>query len=272
MAAAYRCGRDKNRDGEGVTSKMNRKRYETPMPGKSTGFDYEEWTGSLDKESLKRVMQTYYDERAEEYIDWFLRTGLYDRPETNEPFLRGLRELEEVVEAFGAGRVLDIACGIGWWTSLLARHATGVVALDYAPGMLRECRRRLALNGVTVDLVRGSAYQLPYADDTFDGAFIGLFVSHVPREDVAAFLTEVGRVVRPGGRVLIVDSTLPELDDVQEELQKRPLRSGATYPALKVYYGEAGLSRALAPFAQHLRVRTVESLFVMATYRVPGAS
>ncbi|MDE2841477.1 MAG: hypothetical protein OXM03_12690, partial [Chloroflexota bacterium] len=68
---------------------------ENPPTGKSTGFDYDAWEEDLDNETLKLSMQVYYDQRASEYVDWFLRTGLYDRPETNEPFLSGIRQLEE---------------------------------------------------------------------------------------------------------------------------------------------------------------------------------
>jgi len=72
-------------------------------------------------------MQDYYDQRAEEYIDWFLRTGLHDDPQTNTAFFRALREIEEMVEEFGQGRLVDsVACRAGQRgnrTGLLAAHA-----------------------------------------------------------------------------------------------------------------------------------------------------
>ena len=245
---------------------------EQDLSGKSTGFDYSAWDEELDSETLKQSMQVYYDHRASEYVDWFLRTGLYDRPETNEAFLSGLRQLEERVTAFGQdgeGPVLEIACGIGWWTSLLAQSRREVVALDYGPQMLAECRKRLTFNSVHAALVRASAYALPYADNVFDSCYFGFFFSHVPHEDVAPFLSEVQRVVRPGGRVLIADSSLPTVDLVETEIQTRPLRDGSIYPALKVYYGERGLTRVLAPFAEDLAIEKIEGLFVAAHYRVP---
>ena len=238
-----------------------------PETGKSTGFDYAPWEQELDSETLKQSMQVYYDERASEYVDWFLRTGLYDRPETNEPFLSGLRQLEEDVAAFGEGRVLEIACGIGWWTSLLAQSGREVVALDYGPRMLAECRKRLALNDTHAALVRASAYALPFADNSVDSCFFGFFFSHVPHEDVAPFLSEVNRVVRPGGGVCIIDSSLPSLDLVETEIQRRPLTDGSLYPALKVYYGTKGLSQVLGPFAEDLEIKKVEGLFITAHYR-----
>ena len=240
---------------------------EQPQTGKSTGFDYEAWDEEVDNETLKQSMQVYYDQRASEYVDWFLRTGLYDRPETNEPFLSGIRQLEEELASFGEGRILEVACGIGWWTSLLAQSAREVVALDYGPRMLTECRKRLALNETRAALVRASAYTLPFADNSVDGCFFGFFFSHVPHEDVAPFLSEVRRVVRPGGRVCIFDSSLPALDEVETEIQTRPLRDGSLHPALKVYYGAKGLARVLEPFAEQLTIEKVEGLFITAHYR-----
>ena len=241
-----------------------------PPTGKSTGFDYEPWERELDAETLKQAMQFYYDERAGEYVDWFLRTGLYDRPETNQPFLAGLRTLEEKVTAFGRGTVLEIACGIGWWTSLLALSGRDVIALDYGPRMLRECRKRLDLNETNAALVRANAYALPLADNSVDSCFFGFFFSHVPHQDVASFLSDVGRVVRPGGSVCIVDSSLPHIELVETEVQTRPLRDGSLHPALKVYYGVQGLTHVLAPFAEQLEITKVEGLFIAATYRTPS--
>lgn len=238
-----------------------------PATGKSTGFDYESWGQDLDGETLKQSMQVYYNQRAGEYVDWFLRTGLYDRPETNEAFLSGLRQLEEELAEFGEGRVLEIACGIGWWTSLLAKSGREVVALDYGPRMLAECRKRLDLNDADASLLRASAYALPFADNSFDSCFFGFFFSHVPHEDVSPFLSEVGRVVRPGGQVCIFDSSLPTLELVETEVQSRPLRDGSLFPALKVYYGTQGLSQTLAPFAVDLAVKKIEGLFIAAQYR-----
>ena len=240
---------------------------EPPLTGKSTGFDYPAWDEELDGETLKQSMQVYYDERASEYVDWFLRTGLYDRPETNEAFLAGIRQLEQELGAFGEGRILEVACGIGWWTSLLAQAGLDVVALDYGPRMLTECRKRLTLNNAQAGLVRASAYALPFAANSVDCCFFGFFFSHVPHEDVIPFLREVERVVRPGGQVCIFDSTLPPLDLVETEIQRRPLRDGSIHPALKVYYGESGLSQVLEPFAENLTIRKIEGLFIAARYQ-----
>jgi demethylmenaquinone methyltransferase/2-methoxy-6-polyprenyl-1,4-benzoquinol methylase len=96
--------------------------------------------------------------------------------------------------------------------------------------------------------VQGDAYALPFADASFDCAFSGFFLSHVPPERVSVWLAEVRRVLRPGGSLLIFDSLLPEgREDVQ--VQRRPLKDGSQHRVLKVYYTPATLTRALAAIA-----------------------
>ena len=108
-------------------------------------------------------------------------------------------------------------------------------------------------------------YRLPTTLSTV--VFFGFFFSHVPHEDVSPLLSEVSRVVRPGGGVCIIDSSLPSLDLVETEIQRRPLSDGSLYPALKVYYGAKGLAQVLGPFAEDLEIKKVEGLFITAHYR-----
>jgi len=118
-------------------------------------------------------------------------------------------------------------------------------------------------------LVRGSAYELPFGDATFDRSFFGMWLSHVPLEKTSAFFSEVQRVTKPGGAVFLVDTTLPGLSDLHAEVQKRRLNNGSEYPTLKVYYGGQGLLRLLEPFAENVMIRTLENMFIVARYQTP---
>ena len=103
-------------------------------------------------------------------------------------------------------RVLDVATGTG----LVARAAIEllgpqgeVVGLDPSSGMLAECRRV-----PRVSLVQGSGDSLPFADAAFDFLTMGYALRHV--EDLEATFREYRRVLRPGGRVLILEISRPE--------------------------------------------------------------
>lgn len=105
-------------------------------------------------------------------------------------------------------RALDVACGTGDMTALLARlvgprgHVTG---LDFSEGMLAVARRRLHRLGLAarVEWVVGDALQLPFADGSFDLVTMGFALRNVADLDRA--LAEMARVTRPGGRVLVLE-------------------------------------------------------------------
>src|SRR5436190_3403716 len=122
------------------------------------------WRGvplSLDEmHDIIHGMQAYYDERATQYDDWYKHINLYDDPANNAAWHAELEQLTTWVQAFGQGRLLEIASGTGWWTRRLARRAA-VTTLDYSPAMIEVLRGRLTAEGQRADVSRGNAYRLP---------------------------------------------------------------------------------------------------------------
>jgi ubiquinone/menaquinone biosynthesis C-methylase UbiE len=94
-------------------------------------------------------------------------------------------------------RVLDAACGTGRHTLHLATLGHDVTGVDASPWMLAEA---LAKNP-QLPLIEATIDALPFPDNSFDAAVCALLFDHLPRIDSA--ITELARVVRPGGRVLI---------------------------------------------------------------------
>jgi demethylmenaquinone methyltransferase/2-methoxy-6-polyprenyl-1,4-benzoquinol methylase len=213
-------------------------------------------------DALDRDMRRYYGARAPEYDDWYDRLGRYDDPATNAAWHAEVAELARTADGFGAGRLLDIACGTGRWTVRFASNPciASVTACDQAPEMLEQTRVRLATAGRAATLVQADAYALPFADGTFDSCFFGFFLSHVPSERLERFLGEVRRVLRPGGALLVFDSALPDAREVIQ-VQERPLNDGSRHRVLKVYYTPVTLRVALALAA------TPESIATEATGR-----
>jgi arsenite methyltransferase len=104
-------------------------------------------------------------------------------------------------------RVLDIGCGPGFLLADISRAVgrTGrAVGVDLDADMLSLARRRCAGVGGTAVPVRGDASALPFADAVFDAAVSTQVYEYVG--DVARAIAELHRVLRPGGRVLIVDT------------------------------------------------------------------
>ena len=112
------------------------------------------------------------------------------------------RDWQRVAKRYAHGpRVLDLAFGTG--SLLLDWHAVGVtpVGVDLSPQMARIAARKLRARGLPLTLARGRAQALPFADVTFDSV-----VSTFPAEFILerATVAEVTRVLRPGGRFIVV--------------------------------------------------------------------
>lgn len=101
------------------------------------------------------------------------------------------------------GDVLLIGVGTGLDFPLLPPHHR-YVGIDLTAAMLRRARRRPGGHGV--DIVHGNALCLPFATASFDAAVLHLILAVVPDPDTC--LAEAARVVRPGGRLLILDKFL----------------------------------------------------------------
>jgi demethylmenaquinone methyltransferase / 2-methoxy-6-polyprenyl-1,4-benzoquinol methylase len=118
---------------------------------------------------------------------------------------RWRRTLVEAIDARPSDRVLDVATGTGMVAQALhARCGCSVVGLDQSADMLSLARTR---DGVYETIVEGRAEALPFPDATFDHLTFTYLLRYV--DDPAATMRELARVVKPGGRVAMVEFGLP---------------------------------------------------------------
>jgi demethylmenaquinone methyltransferase/2-methoxy-6-polyprenyl-1,4-benzoquinol methylase len=102
------------------------------------------------------------------------------------------------------GHVLDVATGTGLVAEALLERRFRVTGLDQSPEMLALAGKRF---GGRVELVEGSADELPFADDSFDHLTFTYLLRYV--DDPAATMRELARVVRPGGTVAMLEFDVP---------------------------------------------------------------
>jgi demethylmenaquinone methyltransferase/2-methoxy-6-polyprenyl-1,4-benzoquinol methylase len=109
--------------------------------------------------------------------------------------------VEAVVQP--GARVLDACCGTGDLAIAAEREGGIVTGLDFSGEMLVRARRK----SDTIEWVQGDVLALPYDDGSFDAATVGFGVRNVA--DLGAGLLELRRVLRPGGRLAILEITQP---------------------------------------------------------------
>ena len=171
----------------------------------------------------------YYQQRAPEYDDFYLGTGLYaarPRPGWHEE----LKEVQFVAGSIPATRILDVACGTGF----LTRHFPGnVIGIDQSSAMLQIARSRLPHGQV----VQGDALALPFGPRAFDCVSAGHFYGHLREPDRTRFLGEARRVAR---HILIIDAALRD-GVAPEQEQGRVLNDGSRHTVYKRYFTPAQL-------------------------------
>jgi demethylmenaquinone methyltransferase/2-methoxy-6-polyprenyl-1,4-benzoquinol methylase len=100
-------------------------------------------------------------------------------------------------------RVLDGACGTGDLAIIAAKHGAKVTGLDFSEQMLVRARRKAP----DIEWLRGDLLELPFPDDSFDAATVGFGIRNV--DDLQRGIDELRRVLRPGGRLAILEITRP---------------------------------------------------------------
>ena len=142
------------------------------------------------------AIRRYWNTRAEGYS---LKTA-YDLQHAEKVWLERLRPF---VLASGKLDILDIGCGPGFFSILLARLGHSVVAFDYTEGMLERASRNAAEADVSIVVRQGDAQDLPFPDETFDLIVSRNLMWNLEHPESA--YAEWLRVLRPGGRLVNFD-------------------------------------------------------------------
>lgn len=108
-------------------------------------------------------------------------------------------------------KALDVCCGTADWTIALAKAVGGngtVKGLDFSQNMLKVGEQKVQ-DYPQIELIHGNAMELPFEDNTFDYVTIGFGLRNVP--DYIQVLKEMHRVVKPGGKVVCLETSQSEI-------------------------------------------------------------
>lgn len=195
-------------------------------------------------------LKAYYSRRASEYERIYHRDDA-ERQEEQAALATAMRH------TLRRHRVLEVACGTGFWTQVAAQAAEHVVATDVSAEMLAIAKHK-GLPPSQVDFRQADAYDLATVSGTFDAGLANFWFSHVPKGRVDEFLNGLHRRLGDGSVVFMADNVyvpgvggeLIAHPGCEDTFKARTLFDGSRYEVLKNYYDENQLHRIFAPWAQ----------------------
>jgi SAM-dependent methyltransferase len=218
-------------------------------------------------------MLAYYEARAPEYDDWYLRHGRYERGPIHDAAWNA--ELDAAGRWLDdlpiAGEIVELAAGTGWWSPLLASKGE-LWLYDAAESPLERARERLLAHGLRAHIHLRDAWAEP--DRAVDAVVLGFWLSHVDRNRTGAFLELARRWLKPGGTLAIIDSLADPQSGAEDhppvigDRATRRVADGREFTIVKVHRDPAELGAALraAGFGE-VRVETSGRFFVLADAR-----
>jgi len=189
----------------------------------------------------------YYRLRAPEYEQIYYR----DIPEKRRELADEATRLGHLVKGKS---VLDLVCGTGYWTKVMAESATMVVATDISREMIAEARQKDYAQPVY--FVLADLYRLPFANGTFDVVTLGFWFSHEPVQNYGPFLDELKSLAGEKGLIWMIDNNPPAegpkyksvgTDEFGNNYRQRYLDSGEEFAILKNYFAEDQLREIFSP-------------------------
>jgi len=211
----------------------------------------------------------YYARRTAEYDE------IYLKPERQADITR-LAAL--IREELSGRRVLEVACGTGYWTQHIARVAASILACDINDEVLAIARSRPYAEK-RPEFAIFNAFELERLPAEFDAAFAGFWVSHVKRAELPVFLAGLRDRLKAPARVVLSDNVyvpgsstpIAFTDDCGNTYQDRTLKDGSRHRVLKNFLTEQDLLAAAGPDVSHPRYVALEYYWFFA-YTVQPAS
>jgi demethylmenaquinone methyltransferase/2-methoxy-6-polyprenyl-1,4-benzoquinol methylase len=204
-----------------------------------------------DTRKLIEEMNRYYEARApwhDQYMGY----------KSNESLEELMRPMIEAVEKMIIGkRTLEVACGTGNWTEVLAKRAATVVAIDISPAVLAIALSKLS-DYKNVAIMQGDAYDLGKINDSFEVLFSADWWSHIPKAILPLFLSAAIKKLLPGSIAIFVDMSFREefkqepchYDKDNNRISLRKLPDGLEFQVVKNFPSESELRQFLADYGK----------------------
>ncbi|MCL4690059.1 MAG: methyltransferase domain-containing protein, partial [Burkholderiales bacterium] len=171
---------------------------------------------------------------------------------------------------FAGRRVLEVACGTGYWTQHIAAQAAHVTACDINEAVLEIAREKPIPRG-RATFAKADAFNPGGLCEGCDAAFAGFWWSHVRKSDLARWLASMAKSLPSGSLVAMLDNRYVEgsstpisrRDAEGNTYQVRALLSGETHEVLKNFPTAAELAEAVRPHAREAHLEETQYYWLL---------
>lgn len=209
---------------------------------------------------LKTDMAAYYAQRASHYEE------IYEKPERRAELAL---LADKVRETLRGHRVLELACGTGYWTARFAAEAASVLATDINPEVIALAQaKNLPADKVAFALADAFDLAVP---GTYSACFAGFLWSHVKRQEQTGFLEQLRAKLGKDTLLVLLDNVYVEgsntpiarTDLEGNTYQIRRLENGDRYEVLKNFPTDSALRKKLAAAVKEIRIVRLEHYWML---------
>lgn len=192
-----------------------------------------------DLDEILKSTREYYvafsDRYTKFYDDWLSGEGPFSDPEYKMGYDRVSETMRGLVD--DGQLIIDVGCGVGTWSILMAKWGAYVVCLDQSSEVLSIHRKRSEEENVghKTSGVLGDGLYCPFKSGVFEGSTLNWVLAHIPPRENRIFMVEVGRVLKGNAWLMISDSYWRGQEGGKEQSQMRRTDRG-NFEVYKYYY------------------------------------
>ena len=208
--------------------------------------------------TLKQEMMSYYEARAPEYDDIYQGKDPASIPD-RVTYTSEARRISKIVQGFGRGHLIDIACGTGYWLPHYSGNCSEITLLEQSERMLFQLKKRVTSLrlGDKCHFVLGDFFKVILDEDSFHSALTGFLISHLSPNLERIFFSKLRRILRDNAQLMIIDSAWSSQrmrSRKKKGMQKRTLNNGREYILYKRYFDKLDIERMFKRY--HLKLKS----------------